>query len=279
MKTVSLIVATVGRTAELEDLFDSLAAQTWKDFEVVVVDQNEDARLLPCLEHARQLGLQLKHIHLTPPNLSAARNAGIEVAEGRWIGFPDDDCWYDPLLLEKLSHRFRCDEALSGAAVQWVEEGVPANLSPNLTWERSKRFRDMPVASFQLFFHRKLFDRIGRFDCRLGVGLYFGAAEETDFVLRALRVGALVTFEPEAKVHHPLKLPPPTPQARQAALHRSRGTGALYAKHRLPLWVIVRGLLAPAVVPLMRGAFDDFKHGCAMIRGRFDGWMEWMRKT
>jgi glycosyltransferase involved in cell wall biosynthesis len=278
MPTLSLIVATVERTTELDRLFDSLAAQTFKDFEVIVVDQNIDERLSPYLDRARRLGLSVKHLRLRPANLSAARNVGIEAASGEWVGFPDDDCWYEDALLERLQTRFSCTDALSGAAVQWVEEGVPPELAPNLTWERSKMFRDIPVASFQLFFHRKLFERIGGFDCRLGVGLFFGAGEETDLVLRALRAGALLTYEPSAKVHHPIKIPAPNPQARLAARYRERGAGALWAKHGLPSWVIARGLVAPVLRPLLKGSFGaDLKLGYAIAQGRIDGLLGWRR--
>lgn len=279
MPSVSLIVATVERTKELGQLFESLAAQTFRDFEVIVVDQNTDARLSPYLERARQSGLIVKHLKHHPANLSAARNVGIEAAEGEWVGFPDDDCWYDATLLEQLRSRFNCTEPLSGAAVQWVEEGEPRELASNLTWERSSIFRDIPVASFQLFFHRKLFERIGNFDCRLGVGLWFGAGEETDFVLRALRAGALLTYERSAKVHHPLKKPAPTAQARQAARLRARGAGALYIKHSLPKWVIARGLAAPLIRPLLKGSIGaELAHGFAITRGRLDGLLGWGRQ-
>jgi glycosyltransferase involved in cell wall biosynthesis len=279
MPTVSLIVATVERTKELDQLFESLGAQTFKDFEVIVVDQNEDERLSPYLGRARQAGLAIKHLRHRPANLSAARNVGIQAAMGEWVGFPDDDCWYEADLLEQLRHRFSCTEPLSGAAVQWVEEGIPRKLAPHLTWERSSMFRDIPVASFQLFFHRKLFEKIGDFDCRLGVGLWFGAGEETDVVLRALRAGALVTYEQSARVHHPVKKPAPNAQARHAARLRARGAGALYVKHGLPVWVIVRGLVAPLVRPLLKGTFGhDLAHGYAVMLGRLDGLLGWYRR-
>lgn len=275
---VSLIVATVERTVELDRLFASLAMQTYRDFDIIVVDQNVDDRLLPYLERARNSGLAVQHLRHHPANLSAARNVGIAAATGRWVCFPDDDCWYERDLLEKLRHRFDCDEALSGAAVQWAEEGVPPDAGRQLSWERSKMFRDIPTASFQLFFHRGLFDRIGNFDCRLGVGLFFGAGEETDLILRALRAGALLTYEPEAKVHHPIKIPAPTPQARQAMRYRQRGAGALWAKHHLPAWVIVRGLAAPLVRPLLKGSLGaDLALGYATFKGRLDGLIGWKR--
>jgi glycosyltransferase involved in cell wall biosynthesis len=277
---ISLIVATVGRTAELDRLIESLAAQTFKDFEVIVVDQNSDDRLAPGLERARAAGLALKHVKLQQANLSGARNAGIEIAGGNWVGFPDDDCWYEPDTLERLTRRFQCTDPLSGAALQWVEEGIDPPSIPNLTWERSRLFRDIPVASFQLFFHRRLFEKIGNFDCRLGVGLWFGAGEETDFVLRALHAGALLTYEPQARVHHPFKRAAmSTAQGRLAARLRARGAGALYVKHGLPIQVVVRGLVAPVLRPLLRGKFGyDLAHGCAVTLGRLDGLRRWNRQ-
>lgn len=42
---ISLVVATLGRTAELQKLFQSLNGQSRSDFEVILVDQNADNRL------------------------------------------------------------------------------------------------------------------------------------------------------------------------------------------------------------------------------------------
>jgi glycosyltransferase involved in cell wall biosynthesis len=277
--TFSLILATVGRTKELDRLFNSLAAQTFYNFEVIVVDQNHDGRLLPHIERAISLGIVIKHLRHYPPNLAAARNAGIKAATGEWIGFPDDDCWYDHRLLENIEKRFRNNEGAAGVIAQWSERGLPPVCANRLSWARSSRFRDIPVSSITLFFQRKLFEQLGGFDTRFGVGQWFGAAEETDLVLRALRTGALVVYEPSAQVHHALTSgTATTPQARQAARYRARGTGALYAKHDMSLWVIVRGLIAPVLRPLLKGAFGaELAHGFAIAMGRLDGLRGWRR--
>lgn len=278
---ISLILATVGRTDELGRLFESLAAQTYANFEVVVVDQNDDARLVPHLERARYLGITLRHIRHTPPNLAAARNAGIEAARGKWIGFPDDDCWYDARLLERLATRFEHADQPAGIVVRWVEQDEQPLSAGVLSWERSRAFRDIPVSSITLFCTRELCRQIDGFDSRLGVGQWFGAGEETDFMLRALRSGAFVTYEPLGKVHHAVnpENPTATPQARLAVRHRARGTGALYVKHRLPLWVIVRGLMAPLLRPLLKGAFGaELALGYNTMLGRLDGMRGWSRR-
>lgn len=277
---ISLILATVGRTDELGRLFESLAAQTFGNFEVIVVDQNDDDRLLPHLDRARYLGVAVRHLRHHPANLAAARNVGIEAARGKWIGFPDDDCWYSPHLLERVASRYSCSDAPAGIIVRWVEQDEQPLSRADLSWERSRAFRDIPVSSITLFCERKLFQDIGGFDSRLGVGQWFGAGEETDFVMRALRAGALFTYEPLGEVHHAVnpQNPVATPKTTLAVRHRARGTGALYAKHRLPLWVILRGLAAPLLRPLLKGDFGaELALGYATMRGRIDGMLGWRR--
>jgi len=281
MRDFSLILATVGRTVELNRLFDSLLVQTFHDFEVIVVDQNQDERLMPIVHRARCLGLAIRHVHHFPPNLALARNAGIAEASGQWLGFPDDDCWYEPHTLERIRLRSRHRDRPQGIISRWVEQDAP--IPPGLlSWHRSSRFRDIPVSSITLFFERSLLDRIGGFDGRLGVGQWFGAGEETDMILRALRADALVAHEPDARVHH--RVDPPqlavSDNALKSARLRARGTGAMYAKHRLPVWVITRGLLSPLIKPLFQSSSADpilhqIVHGYAVARGRLDGWLGW----
>ena len=281
LPTLSLILATVGRTDELLRFFDALADQDHDAVEVIVIDQNQDNRLDQPMAHARARGIAVRHIHHYPPNLAAARNVGVEQARGAWLGFPDDDCWYAPGLIEVLTTRIAASDHPDGLIVRWVEQGEPPVIAPSLSWSRSAAFRDVPVASITLFIKRELFARIGGFDARLGVGQWFGAGEETDLVMRALRQNAHVVYEPAGEVHHDFSpgQVPSTAQARQAARNRARGTGALYAKHGLSPWVIARGLLSPVLRPILRGSLGaDFAHGIAVMRGRLDGWLDWRRR-
>ncbi len=278
MPVFSLILATVGRTTELNRLFDSLAAQVFVDFEILVVDQNPDERLNEPVARARELGLEVRHLKHFPANLAAARNVGIEAARGEWLGFPDDDCWYDPALLNRLAHRLARQDTPAGLVARWMEQGQPPVTAPTLSWERSSNFRDVPVSSITLFFKRSLLETVGGFDPRLGVGQWYGAAEEHDLVFRALQANAVFAYVPEAEVHHAVAEGPPdaTQQGCQSARLRARGAGALYSKHRLPSWVIVRGLVAPVLRPLLKGRFGgELRLGYAVARGRLEGWRGW----
>ena len=71
---LSLVLATVGRVDDVGRLVASLAAQTRPPFELLVIDQNTDNRLLSHVQLAGQAGLAVQHLRLQPPNLSAARN-------------------------------------------------------------------------------------------------------------------------------------------------------------------------------------------------------------
>lgn len=106
----SLIVATVGRTSELHRLLTSLDDQTYKNFELIVVDQNLDDRLENVIASFCD---RLTIIHLTSPlGVSRARNAGIQKITGDIVGFPDDDCWYPHDLLQnviRLLEQGHCD--------------------------------------------------------------------------------------------------------------------------------------------------------------------------
>ena len=55
LPSFDLVVATVDRTEELDRLLDSLAAQDYPRLRVIVVDQNEDERLVPILSRTRLL--------------------------------------------------------------------------------------------------------------------------------------------------------------------------------------------------------------------------------
>ena len=282
MPQFSLILATVGRTAELDRLFDSLAAQTCQDFEVILIDQNADDRLLTHIDRAGLLGLSMHVRQLSPANLAVARNLGIALAQGDWIGFPDDDCWYEPDVLSNLLASSQKDTALQGLIACWVERaaanGTTTPLACHLVLEDWRNFRGGDASSISLFFRRSLIERVGEFDARLGVGQWFGAGEETDYVLRALTAGANLARCPNARVHHPLVVVQAEDwrAACGNARRRSRGTGALYAKHCLSPYVIIRGCIAPIVFPLLRmQGFQPLLFGFAVAIGRIEGFVRW----
>ena len=105
-----LIVATLGRTTELEALLDSLERQSYTALRVIVADQNQDDRLLEPLSRRT---LQLLHLR-AERGLSRARNAALGAVEADIVGFPDDDCAYPQDLLERVALTFEQQLGLDG---------------------------------------------------------------------------------------------------------------------------------------------------------------------
>lgn len=277
---VSLVLATVGRTLELAHFIDHLARQSVRGFELIVVDQNGDDRLVPIVADAGARGIDVQHLRFTRRSLSAARNFGLRACRFPIVGIPDDDCWYEPTLIESVLEGFvhRPDAAV--LVGHWVEGEPDSGFPEQIPFEDFRRFRGGPTDSLRLFFRTELV-RDGGFDERLGVPLWFGAAEETDLVMRLLAAGHIVARMRTIRMHHPPKLPDEFKGLREI-FRRTRGyeraTGALYYKHRLPIPVVARGLIAPvARAAINVGRPKRLVSEIASAVGRVEGLLRWMR--
>lgn len=277
-KRLSLVMATLGRTTEIDRCVDSLAKQTCRDFELIVVDQNPDDRLLPVVARARELGLECLHLRQSEPNLCKARNAGIARAAGEIVAFPDDDCWYEADVVERVLACFEQQAELDGLVIRWEETGE-AQPDQRLSFEQFGQFRGAYASSITLFFRRDCLRRAGGFDYAFGLHSWYGAGEETDLVLRMLGSGEVIEHVSDIVVHHPVHGPASLPagQMFRHARKRARGTGALYARHKLPTLVIIRGLLVPwgrASLNVLRPRRAALELGLGI--GRFEGYLGWM---
>lgn len=279
MNGISLVMATLGRVDEVRRFVECLAIQTTREFELIVVDQNHDDRLLSVLARAREMGISLLHIRQVEPNQCMARNVGLANASMDIVAFPDDDCWYAAETLELVIRRMRGQDAPSGLVIRWIEQDRVSLVAYTLDVEKLRQFREVGTSMITQFYERKLLRSIGGFDVALGLHSWFGGGEDTDLMLRVLAAGATMVYVPEVAVHHEFC-------ARNDAIHwrlaatrarnRSRGTGALYAKHRLSFYVILRGCVAPIIMPVVRMAgFKALAQGIAIALGRIEGFIRW----
>jgi glycosyltransferase involved in cell wall biosynthesis len=201
---VSLIVATMGRVTELGRLLESLSRQTYKDFEVLMVDQNPDDRLDPVLRRHGQLKIQ--HLRCSP-GASRARNAGLRLASGDIIGFPDDDCWYPEDTLEKVASWFAAHPQFGGlfAILRGPDNQRVGPRSP------VHACNCKPATLFDCgstpngFLRRRVTDTVGFFDERIGLGApsNYQSGEDVDYFLRPLERGFHLWYDPAITVHHP----------------------------------------------------------------------------
>ena len=99
---VSIVVPVYNTEKYLRECIDSLTAQTLGDIEIIIVDDGskEECALL-CDELAKS-DSRIKVIHKVNGGLGFARNSGMEIAIGEYVGFVDSDDYVSPVMYESL---------------------------------------------------------------------------------------------------------------------------------------------------------------------------------
>lgn len=211
------IICTHNRGAYLGKAIDSLLAQDYADYEVVVVDNasTDDTRVVveSRLGHPR-----LRYVYEPELGLSVARNRGAQETRGEILTYLDDDAIASPGWLTALAQGFVADDqlAIAGgrvtliwpegrAAPPWLSDGLAGNLGaydlgqdvipitqPNLT-----------PRGLNYAIRRSFLESVGGFDLNLGrVGKNLLSNEELRMTEMALRRQWHVTYLPEAVVAH-----------------------------------------------------------------------------
>lgn len=232
---VSLVVATLGPAAHMEELLQSLTAlEDAPSFEVIVVDQNGDDRLVPVLARFRG-DLPITHEKVGFRGASRARNHGAWLARGKWLGFPDDDCQLRPQALRRMHEAVQTTSLriVTGRTIDATGESTV--LRWGLRPERFNRWTMFHcVTECTLFVERELFASVGGFDPFFGPGAPYPAAEGIDLVNRLLGQTRQGYFSPAIEFIHPSKIPPWNAWAIERFGHYAIGDGSLIAKSPSP---------------------------------------------
>ena len=108
---ISVIVPIYNAEKTLRKCVDSLLAQTFKDFEVLLIDDGSpDQCGAICDEYAKQ-DSRVRVIHQENQGVSAARQCGMDNAQGEYTIHADPDDWVEPEMLEELYKKAKEDDA------------------------------------------------------------------------------------------------------------------------------------------------------------------------
>ena len=99
---LSIIVPVYDVERYLPKCIDSILAQTFTDFELILVEDGSPDNCPALCDAAAAKDARIRVIHQKNGGLSAARNAGLDVARGEWIGFVDSDDYIAPEMYEAL---------------------------------------------------------------------------------------------------------------------------------------------------------------------------------
>ena len=273
---LSLVVATRGRARPFKALFESLEAQTFRAFEVVVIDQNVDERVGRPDEEG--WSFPVKHVRTpTESGSSRARNAGFAATEGAIVLFPDDDCWYPPHFLAHAMARMRelGADVLSGRAADESLRDI------NGRFEKTTRAIDRANVwttsiEWMIFFKREVLEAVGGYDTEIGIGAAtpWQSCEGQDIVLRALARGYACWFDPGVYGHH-AELDIADPSMIRKGRGYARGLGYTLRLHGYSLRVAAKWVLRPSLrgaLTLAKGKPRLALYYANVAIGRFEGY-------
>jgi glycosyltransferase involved in cell wall biosynthesis len=268
-------LATKNRVEEVATLIRSLAQQRYGNFELIIVDQNEDDRLEASLLQAKLL-FRILHLR-SESGLSRARNVGMAFATGDIIAFPDDDCWYPDGLLARVVATFQSHpsvDGLTGRSEDGHGQASGGSFSPcqgrvgiENVWKQG--------ISYTIFLRSSVCAAVGPFDEELGVGARtrFGSGEETDYLIRGVKLGFNIQYLPDLVVFHPNPILY-NRNHRAKAFRYGVGMGKVLSKHRYNLSFSLYTILRPfagAVLSLLTLRPRKAAYHLAIAGGRASG--------
>ncbi len=201
----SLVIPVYNRPDETDELLESLARQTVRDFEVLVV---EDGSQVTCQRVVQKHAAQMPLKYFSKPNSGPGqtRNYGAERSQGEYLIFLDSDCVLPPGYLEAVNNELEtssCD-AFGGPdrshpSFTPVQKAISYSMTSFFTTGgirggRKKLDRFYP-RSFNMGISASLYRRLGGFS-----HMRFG--EDIDLSIRIFQSGAQCRLFPEAWVWH-----------------------------------------------------------------------------
>lgn len=204
MPKYSVIVPVYNRIDEVKELMESLAEQTNKDFEVIIV---EDGSTAPCKDVVESYASRMDCSYYFKSNegRSIARNYGMEHAKGEYFIFFDSDCVIPPAYFEKLDaalaeHPLDCFGGPDAAHESFsdVQKAINFAMTSFLTTGGIRggkiKLEKFTPRTFNTGFSRKVWEKVGGFREMF--------SEDIDMSTRIRQAGFSIGLIREAFVYH-----------------------------------------------------------------------------
>ena len=255
----------------MNSLLDSLSKQSYKNFEVIIIDQNLSG-YLDDLIRTWLSRLNIIHRNVSFKGLSRARNFGIKISNSNIIAFPDDDSHYDPNTLEKVFNHFNNNIETEILLCQMIDnsKNILSRMKKSNYSYKINSIYDLFMAkatSNQIFLKSNILKRVNQdiFDEDMGVGsgTLYGSSEETDLLLRLFRKHSKILVHNNIFVFHPTIHPNPS-KSYLYGLGRYR----LIRKNKLGFIFHLINIIYPVIKIFIRLDLNKYKSYLATIIGR-----------
>ncbi|MCQ2075925.1 MAG: glycosyltransferase family 2 protein [Bacteroidaceae bacterium] len=185
---ISVVIPLYNKERSIRMTLDSVLKQTYRDFEVVVVDDGSTDKGASVVKEYTRNDSRIRLVGKANGGVSSARNEGIRQAKNELIAFLDADDVWDPHYLETLYGLFLDfpDAGIWGLAWGWMKNGVKSfpefqNMKMNFrgmvesVWDKGQLYWTSSSSS-----RKSLLMEMGMFDERISHG------EDTDMWIRLL---------------------------------------------------------------------------------------------
>ena len=227
---ISIIISTRSKPWRIvSKTLDSILSSAFQDLEIIVVDQNTVSPIKPEVRSDPKYA-DIIYVNSDDTGLSRGRNSGIKRARGSWLLFFDDDAIMPADTLTAISpalYQHKNESKIYFGDIRTLETDRPYLKKSAATGSSIGLLNFDCVCSIALLFNSKVILETGLFDEALGAGAEYGAGEESDILLRALKHDIRIEKLNGFKVYHPE--PKTTDLSRRESY--GMGTGAIYKKH------------------------------------------------
>ncbi|WP_035611435.1 trifunctional glycosyltransferase/class I SAM-dependent methyltransferase/polysaccharide deacetylase [Haloferula sp. BvORR071] len=212
---VSVVIPAHDAAETLSHTLESLLAQTHPHWEAIVIDDGSRDGTLGIAREFSVRDERIRVISQSCAGVSAARNAGISLAQGEWLLFLDSDDWLSPSHLKRLTGVLAADPGLDAVHCGWnrvlpdgtlVERGEDPSLQGDLFGVLARR---CCFAIHACLIRRTLVQELGAFDESMPT------CEDWDLWQRVARTGARFGWIPDVLAYYRMRPASLTTDGRQ----------------------------------------------------------------
>jgi glycosyltransferase involved in cell wall biosynthesis len=252
----SVVVPNYNSENVMADLLEALESQTFRDFELVIVDDGSTDNCLKVIEdHKKSSGMKVTVLRQDHAGPAKARNLGVENAKSDIVVFVDSDCVPEKDWLSEMIKPFR-DKEIAAVQGTYKTHNKDRLIARYVGYEIDYRHEKMKsregvdwLGTFSAACRKEAFFRVGGFDTVFRTA----NAEDPELAFKIRKMGYRIVFNPKAVVAH--RHPPTLTSFLRQQFKRGYWRIPMYKKHRDKIagdsytgrGLVVQGLLVTAL--------------------------------